>query len=388
MADKVLSQQTKLGHTFLNAMWIAGFVAILQLSAVLIALFERSSAGPVTSVVDSVGDRTTQREPGRDPGKGQSSASTPTNRTAPPKATSIDLPGMKPSGQSIEAGNRMSSSQGSRIKKMTAPDLSGIKDPVGIIEDSLIERLVTSGIFDRSRGNLTGALSTFRDADLNVPNHPRILAEIAGTLTQSGDLSEAERYWRRVTELGPVAGGAYYQVADRMLKGEHPFLPSFREGQYLRLGDIETRRETQGSESGEIVTLLVSIFGNPEVTLTPGDLNLQVYFFDLIDGRTPGPSTAKVSYRFPSRPYDWREQSVEQIEVVYEQSVFGVEEREIRGERVYFGYVIELYYQNQQQDSVVSPARLKEFQFPAKAPVEEPPPPPRGPDPSLFPINR
>ena len=384
MADKVLSQQTKLGHAFLNAMWIAGFAAILQVSAALVALFERSSPGPpVASMTGSTGGETLPADPGGSPGQGP----TPANRAAP-MATSIDLPETKPPEQPEEAGNRMSSSQSSRIKKMTAPDLSEIKDPVGIIEDSLIERLVTSGVFDRRRGNLTGALSTFRDADLNVPNHPRILSEIAGTLTQSGDLSEAERYWQRVVELGPVAGGAYYQVADRMLKGEHPFLPAFREGQYLKLGDIQTRREPTGPESGEKVTLLVSIFGNPEFTLTPGDLNLQVYFFDLIDGRTPGPSTAEVSYRFPSRPYDWREQSVEQIDVAYNQPAFGVEERRIRGERVYFGYVIELYYQNQQQDSVVSPEQLREFQFPAEAPVEESTPPPQGPDPSLFPINR
>lgn len=368
-------------------MWIAGFVAILQMSALLVALFERSSPGSVAAVTGSEGSRGLPREPEKSPGQGQSPASTPSKGTAP-KVTSIELPNPKTVEQPLEPANRMSPDQSSRIKKMTAPNLSGIKDPVGNIEDSLIERLVTSGIFDRRRGNLTGALSTFRDADLNVPNHPRILSEIAGTLTQSGDLSEAERYWQRVVELGPVAGGAYYQVADRMLKGEHPFLPTFREGQYLQLGDIQVRQGTPGPESGEIVTLLVSIFGNPEFTLTPGDLNLQVYFFDMIDGRTPGPSTAEVSYRFPSRPYDWKEQSMEQIEVVYNQPVFGVEERRIRGERVYFGYVIELYYQNQQQDSVVSPEQLREFQFPAEAPVEEPPPPPQGPDPSLFPINR
>lgn len=370
MADKVLSAQpAKLGHTFLNAMWIAGFLAILQIVAVAVAVIKRTPAAdqPVVTTSPPALSVPADTEPL------PNLESTPV--TTPPAETVTNA-----------AGTPESSETTSNIARFPAPDFSEVSDPVGKIDDSLISRLVETGIDDRRRGDLAGALEALHDADENLPGHPRILSELAGTYGELGRMAEAEEYWRRVAAMGRIVAGSFYQTADKVLRGEDPTIPEVELGKYLKLGKVRVRKLPVSAE-GEKVSLLIPIIGKAGEKLAAKDLDMRVYFYDLINGKTPGATTATTSWDYPSHPYDWQERRTEELEIIYHQPVFTVEQKRNLGERVYFGYVIELYYRNQLQDSVVSSDQLRSLRFPVSEPVEEPPPP-QGPDTSLFPINR
>ena len=88
---------------------------------------------------------------------------------------------------------------------------------------------------------------------------------------------------------------------------------------------------------------------------------------------------------FPTEPYDWTIENKEEIIVNYSQPVFSAKKRHVElGERKYFGYVIQLYYQDELQDRVVRPPELEQYQLdaPLSSPQE-----PRGlePENALFP---
>lgn len=373
MADKVLSaNRSQLGHSFLNAMWIAGFLAAIQIVAVATAVIKRSPmpeqpvvATPATNV--TIPDDFDPSPPLATEGPPE----VPTN--IPTESPQIDPQPTAPVTDS-------------KVNRMPAPDLNEITDPVGDVNDSLISILIESGMEDRERGDLEGALSAFLDAEKNLPDHPRVLSEIAGTYGEMGKINEATEYWTRVAEMGEIVAGPFYQIATKVLNGEDPSIPEVEIGKYLKIGKLDLKRQPVSSD-GEWVTLTIPIVGKKGESISGKEMDLRVYFYDLINGVTPGQTTATISYDFPSKPYNWAENRTEEIEVIYHQPVFTVEQKQNLGERVYFGYVIELYYRNQLQDSVVSSDELRSLRFPVIEPVEEPISP-QGPDTSLFPKNR
>jgi hypothetical protein len=376
MADKLFSvKRSDLGHSFLNAMWIAGLLAAIQLTAVTTALWKRVSADlrPAVSTAADFPQPAVKQValvPPTDPGTSEVSP--------PPEVVIVENPPPAPPNHS---------SLSSLIRQMKAPDLSAIKDPSGEIADSLLARLVKSGVDDRARGDFSGALEAFLDVYENLPNHPRVLSEIAGTYGEMGNLELAAKFWNQVADLGPITAGSFHKVAIKVLSGEDPSIPEVEAGKFLKIGKI---RVTQSplDQSGEKVSLTIPVVGQAGESLRAGKMDLRVYFYDLINQATPGPTTASISYEFPTDPYDWKQNRTEEVEVFYHQPVFTVEQKQKLGERVYFGYVVELFYKNQLQDSVFSSEELRRIRFPAPVPVPDPVPPPQGPDSSLFPINR
>ncbi len=376
MADRgLLAKRSDLGYSFLNAMWIAGLLAAIQIASVATALWKRAAADikPVITAVVELPQPAVVQQPLvvlTDPA---SSLPNIKEVTEAPVVVPENPPPLAP--------------KGTLIVQMKAPDLTTISDPVAEISDTLLARLVKSGVDDRARGNLSGALEAFLDVEENLPRHPRVLSEIAATYGEMGNLELASKFWNQVAKMGPITAGPFHKVATKVLNGEDPSLPEIEAGKFLKIGRI---RLTQFplDQNGERVSLVIPIVGQAGVALRGGEMDLRVYFYDLINGKIPGPTTAPISYEFPSEPYNWKENRTEEVEVFYHQPVFTVEQKQKLGERVYFGYVVELFYKNQLQDSVLSSEELRSLRFAAPVPVEVPQPPPQGPDSSLFPINR
>ena len=213
-----------------------------------------------------------------------------------------------------------------------------------------------------------------------MPEHPRILSEIASTYSQLGLEGKAATYWERVYRLGEERAGAFFDMADMVLKGKQ-LEPVLHKDSLLSIGDIAEIRDTEIS-AGERITLRVQINAKPGTQPVGAEMALLVYFYDLVDGKQFLPSTADTSESYISAPYDWLGGENEQIEVSYYQPVFTTEEKRDLGERIYYGYIIELYYQDELQDVVAAPRKLMGLN-PSAPPVIRGAA--GGPDNSLFP---
>src|SRR5437762_10352576 len=86
---------------------------------------------------------------------------------------------------------------------------------------SLVDQLLREGIELRDRGDTTNAIERLQEALESEPNNAAVLAELAKTYDLMQLYDRANEMWRKLQEMGPLAGAAY-ELADRRLKLEAP----------------------------------------------------------------------------------------------------------------------------------------------------------------------
>jgi hypothetical protein len=94
-----------------------------------------------------------------------------------------------------------------------------------------------------------------------------------------------------------------------------------------------------------------------------GDVDIQVFFYDEVDGKAVVQTDADLSYRFASTPIDWSSSDPETLEVEYSR-----QPPLARGpkteQREFHGYIIRVYFKGELQDSRAEPESLN-AKFPA-----------------------
>ncbi len=400
----MLSARPDFGKTFNTAMWVIGFVASVQVFAAGWAVISREP-GPGTTVkapVPPPPQLTENRQP-----MPQTATSIPqTGEFLPPrpvanippeqsppeplavrdKPAPIPAPETPPPPPAVENSILSPPNMtGPAHSKPLGQALSSAIGSVRKIADPVVERLVSAGEEFRTSGNMVGALKALRDAETADPNHPRILSDLAGVYTQMGQDEKAMSYWEKVSKLGPQEAGDYYLLAERVLRGEQA-APAGAVTDVLKIRNVFVNQQQPGKD-GQWVTLKVMIEGDPTVNPDGKDVSLIVNFYDQVDGDKIKASTADTSQKFPSIPYDWQDKGVEEIEVIYHQPVFTIEQKRELGKRVYYGYVIELYYRDQFQDTKAVPEQLQQLRIEEMSNSHTAPPQKNqlGPENGLFP---
>lgn len=425
MAEELFSTRPDYGRTFNTAMWAIGFIAFLQVFAAGWAVLTRTPK-PAPQYVVAVPPITQAVAPPVAP------APEVNNGAASPVVANVvnrnqellPLENQAPVDPAVETGTEA----GTKIEQAPAPPALTNAEPVGDsefsneppltaattsdllpepnligpastanlgdslahaassvsrIEDPLLERLVAMGKEHRSSGNMPRALKDFREAESALPDHPMILSEMAGTFSQMGLDEQADAYWAKVEQLGPIIAGEYYTLATQALRGED-VTASGSTAKVLKIREVRVDEQPDDGD-GQWVSLRVVIEGDPTARPSGMDMAMLVYFYDIVDGEKIDSSTADTLEKFPTEPYDWQEKGVEEIEVFYHQPVFNEEQQKELGDRKYHGYVIELYYRDQLQDRIAMPEVLMQLRM-----EEMTPPPPGsenipGPENSLFP---
>ncbi|MCP5549640.1 MAG: hypothetical protein H7A53_01905 [Akkermansiaceae bacterium] len=254
------------------------------------------------------------------------------------------------------------------------------ENPAHRISDPVLDRSVSAAAEYRANGDMVEALKALRQAESVLPNHPRVLSELATTFSAMGQDQRAAVYWRKVRDLGGQGGGGYYDIAGSELSGDRLGAAAARA--VLRLGKIAAIPDTAATE-GERVVLRVEVLADPVTRPRSDEMAMLVYFYDEVDGAKTQATTADTAQNFVSDPYDWTS-GLEVIEVEYYQPPFTPEQKRELGARRYKGYIVELYYRDELQDVAADPAELRALD--PTVPMPEPEPVETiGPDSSLFP---
>jgi hypothetical protein len=357
MALPVFQERPIFGHTFSSAMWLLGVCALVEVAAFFWAIW--------------------QIPPGLQ--------ARPVNSVAVPEIPAGGTT-LVPAGEATIPGGVSVSSASSPPSLAQSPD-RGVVTPLPLlsdepIEDAVVERLVIIGEELQAKGSLAGALQNFRQAESVLPDHPRILAGLAATLEGLGQAAEALPYLRRLAEFGarPAALEASTPVP--------PVAASARP--ILKIGEVKVNQQSVGPD-GQHVSLRIIIEAEASTRPIGEDLSLIVFFYDEVTADPSASnriesSTADTSYLYPTEPYDWQVGGREEIVVNYHQPQFTEEETQDLGNRSYYGYVIELYYQDRLQDRIVVPEAIDQIRPTAPtAPIESAPSTFPSPDSSLFP---
>ncbi len=405
MTKHSLSDRPLHGRTFHTIMWVVALIATIQAFALSLAIMKRASSdsrgagistvakvtvppplavSPPAPVVEPIppvapGPPQPNRERISVAQPGSTGGVTPVPRETPPPPVTRGVSDSAPLTAPVLPEPSFIGPETAVEPLSLSAALSQAAKENALTGEPILERLLATGAELRSSGNMQGALQAFREVESALPANPRVLAELAATLSQMGLEDKASAYWESVEALGPIAAGTYFPLAGQQLRGEPalsapssaPATSPSPGAVILRIGAVKVEEEAPTSE-GQKVTLRVVVEANPGERPVGEDLALLVYFYDQVTGGMVQSSTADTSYLYPTEPYDWQIDGREEIIVSYHQPVFTEDQKRDLGERSYYGYAIELYYRDQIQDKVAMPEDIAKLRVePAAEPDKD-----------------
>lgn len=345
MPARLLTAPERTGRTFGIALRVLGVIALIQMILILWAMLIRFDGRPrlAPSATSRVATLPAPLPPPiaiPEPVAPSEPTSPTTGETA---STASVTPEILPEPASIPAPR---------------PNRNQEIHPAHRVPDPEAKGMVDLGLQLREEGDINGALSELKKADARVPQHPKILAELATTYSQFGQTEKATSYWERVHQMGSANAGAYWDLADMALKG-HSLDDASNTDTELKI----SRHIARGLESGDGQKVILRIHTEALNEAKPDgeQMYLYVFFYDLAEfpgGSRYEETVAKMTQRLITPPYDWKEGEEEVIEVEYFLKELTKDQEAALGKRQYFGYVVELYYRDVLQDVVASPRKL------------------------------
>jgi hypothetical protein len=357
------------GRTFIIAISVLGLVAFAQLGAVgwvfvnsFQTLTERAKVGPGRKAVadneknggNLAATETTDTLEAKDPFVDGES----------PNATSASADPIPPPPKPVPVSP-------SKLNPPTAPP------------ENRFQELLQQGKQLRDRGDTGAALTRLREAQAIDPTNPEAIAEIAVTYERMSLMDKAGEQWRRIYEMGDAAGAFYYAADARLKMSQAQALAAVNiarssdgEGPISRLkpdanlGLGEATRVDKPESGGTRFALRIPIKTARGQKINVADVDIQVFFYDEVDGKTVVQTDADLSYRWASLPIDWTAGEPETLEVEYSRQP-PLAKGPKAERREFFGYIIRLYHQGEIQDARAEPESLN-AKFPVPQSLDRP----------------
>lgn len=244
----------------------------------------------------------------------------------------------------------------------------------------------------RASGETESVLELLRAAEGMGREHPAVLKEFALTYEQMGFTDRAREYWLRIESLGSAAAGELHALARQKLQraGDEvavlpppaanpvfPIAPPALSGTVetlpeavLGIGPCQVARDATAA-TGDRRVLRIPILRLGDEQIQPSEVNVDVFFYDLVNGSRVEPTRADPPMaNWVAMPVDWADLGAEPLDVVYHLPRLSMEDEAKYGIREYHGYVVKLYYRNRLQATAADPEDLLEQ---AASPAEERP---------------
>lgn len=239
----------------------------------------------------------------------------------------------------------------------------------------------------RSLGDMQGALEVLRRADLQFPASPEVIAETAQCYEQMSLPDKAISQWKQLAAMDVSRSGGYGDLAKRKLNidGASGLTTPTFSGDFgpkiLSLGACAASRDPS-SVNAEKVVLRIPILRNGNAVIDPSQVDIDVYFFDRVNGEKVAQTIADEPLSaWGAPPVDWSGIGEEPLNVTYFLPALTPGEIAAHGRRAYHGYVVRLYYQHKLQDVAAEPRDLLDFGSPTPQTV------PGGVNPLLPPVS-
>lgn len=267
-----------------------------------------------------------------------------------------------------------------------APGRAGSADPAAGMS---LPEMIDLAKQVRSLGDMQGALEVLKRADLQFPASPEVIAETAASYETMGLADKATSLWKQLAAMESARAGGYGDLARRKLNisstasgaAATAFSGDFGP-RMLSLGACTATRDPS-TVNGEKVVLRIPILRNGSATIDPAQVDIDVYFFDRVNGEKVAQTIADEPLSaWGAPPVDWSGIGEEPLDVTYFLPTLTPGEVAAHGRRAYHGYVVRLYYQHKLQDVAAEPRDLLDFGQPAPQSV-----PGGGMNPLLPPVS-
>lgn len=233
-----------------------------------------------------------------------------------------------------------------------------VLDSPPVVLDPVVEELLKEAADARIRGDLVLALTTLSDADEREANNPNVLYSMGVTYEELGVFDKAAEYFQRVWEAGPLTAESLYEKA--ALKLAHGLVPEVKGLAMLGWGRMAnaTRVPVDGLD-GERRTLIMPVRVSQNKDFDPQLFTPRVRFYEEVDGKI---GQAMINEGHSGSDWvtgvaDWAD-GEEIAEVWYfvpdQDPASGL----LFGQRKFYGFVAELYYDGRLVDIRAQPRTL------------------------------
>lgn len=300
---------------------------------------------------------------------------------APPAPAPAPPPAVQPKPAAGVPRTNMAS-----IPGKAAPGKPGAADPAAGMP---LPEMIDLAKQVRSLGDMQGALEVLKRADLQFPASPEVIAETATSYESMGLADKATSLWKQLAAMESARAGGYGDLAKRKLNisstapgAPAPAFSGDFGPKMLSLGACIATRDPS-TVNGEKVVLRIPILRNGSATIDPAQVDIDVYFFDRVNGEKVAQTIADEPLSaWGAAPVDWSGIGEEPLDVTYFLPTLTPGEVAAHGRRAYHGYVVRLYYQHKLQDVAAEPRDLLDFGQPAPPPM-----PGGGMNPLLPPVS-
>lgn len=219
-----------------------------------------------------------------------------------------------------------------------------------------VDELIDVAIDSRALEDMPGALQALERAELLLPDHPVVLREKALTLGRMGREAQAQALWERAKYMvggnaAPAANAAPHRSAAPLP------LSSAQEGlSPLVLGECRVEPDPTVT-TGQKLVVKVPVRSQPGATIDPSAMNLDVFFYDRVDGSRVENTKADTPVFSFDMPVDFAS-GEEIITVVYHMPKLSPQEEAEIGRREFHGFVVKLYYQQKLVSTAAEPRGL------------------------------
>lgn len=236
------------------------------------------------------------------------------------------------------------------VTKVAEEEVLNLPPPV---LDPIVEALLKDARQARVRGDLIEALTKLQEAEIREPSDPNVLYSLGTTYEAFGIFDKARDYYYEVFNLGPNAGSLFEKASFKVAQGLVPDVKSL-----ARLGWGRMTNPIQ-KQNGERRTLILPVEVDTSKDFDPMLFTPRVRFYEEVDGKIvqaiirQGDSGSE----WVTGAADWKD-GEEIAEVWYfvpnQDPATGL----LFGQRKFYGFVAELYYDGRLSDIRAYPRTL------------------------------
>ena len=210
------------------------------------------------------------------------------------------------------------------------------------------------------------ALVPLEEALTLQPRNPDLLARAASLHERLGQGEMAQSLWKSLLDLGPDAG-RFLEVAEirlRLLKQDN-LAPGgsmalrdqvgLQPGSTLGVVDLTLNESNKGGVPTKDLRLAVK--SRPGEKIEGRDVRINVTFYEKSEGEIV-PTSSRVQSMWFTTPVDWKDDGIEILEVKYEEPMAG---KDGGPPPTYHGYLVNIYYQGQLQETRADPVDLQDL---------------------------
>ncbi|MDG1358748.1 MAG: hypothetical protein P8P36_11205 [Akkermansiaceae bacterium] len=226
-----------------------------------------------------------------------------------------------------------------------------------IIANPVVEKLIAESRAHQLDGDMMRAMLKLDEAARRDPSEAAVIYNKGLLYEEMGLYTQAADQYQQVQQMGIVAGTFFKLSAKKLTKGmdaAHAHRP------IISIGPMNVRRNNS-ARADKQVDVAITILARPDKSINPSDVSVQVHFYDKLDGGEikKARDHAKISDGKWDDKVDWKGASHEEtVNISYTIPEEDLAQAHLFGQREFFGYVVELYYQNKVIDQQASPRRL------------------------------